>query len=75
MWRNGHAICKDLGSSPTYDQRSFPPVTSFFSLNNHTSKLRSMPYALINQLKAIRDIVKHPTKKRHRDKGRATPVI
>ena len=28
-WRNGHAICKDLGSSPTYDQWSFSLVTRF----------------------------------------------
>ena len=27
---NGYAICKDLYSSPTYDQRSFFPVLMFF---------------------------------------------
>ena len=29
IYSNGYAICKDLGSSPTYDQWSFSPVIRF----------------------------------------------
>ena len=34
---NGHAMLKDLGLSPTYDQWSFPPVKRFF----HSQKSNS----------------------------------
>ena len=48
---NDHAICKDLGSSPTHDhdQWSFSPVNE---------ALTSVPCAPKNQLKAIRDTCK-----------------
>ena len=44
---NVHAICKDLGSSLTYDQWSFPPVIKFLHLKNQTPTLISVPCALI----------------------------
>ena len=36
---NGYAICKILGSSPTYDQWSFSPVTRFLHSKNDTQRM------------------------------------
>ena len=57
---NGHAICKDLGLSPTYDQWSFSLVTRFL---HSTPTLTSVPCAPINQLNAIRGACKTSKKK------------
>ena len=56
--RNGYAICKNLCSSPTYDQYSFFCLQQAFFLNNLTTTLRSVLCASINQLKTIRSTCK-----------------
>ena len=54
-WRNGlarwstsHAIWKDPGSNPTYDQWSFSPVTRFLHSLIEPPTPRFVPCALIN---------------------------
>ena len=40
---NGHAICKDLVSSPTYDQWSFPPTRFLQSPIETQPNVKSVP--------------------------------
>ena len=63
---NGHAICKDLGSSPTYDQWSFPPVKGFFhsKKSNPNTKIWAMCLNNLSQ-KLSWAYVKHPTTKNY----------
>ena len=58
---NGYAICKDLGSSPTYDQCSFSPVTRFLhsTIEPH---LRHVPQLTSSMLSGVH--VKQATRKR-----------
>ena len=46
---NGYAICKVLGSTPTYDHWSFSPVIRFLHSNNRIRTLTSVPCGPIIQ--------------------------
>ena len=61
---NGHAICKDLSLSPTYNQWSFFTCNKVSPLNNPTPKLTSVLCTPINQLKVIRGTCKAPNKEK-----------
>ena len=62
-WSNGHAICKDLGSSPTYNQWSFSPVKRFLhSIIDPNANICAMRSNILSQSQQ-EHIQSHQTKK------------
>ena len=61
---NGHAICKNLGSSPTNGQWSFSPVTRFLHSTIEPQRQHPCRCALVNQLNAIRGACKTSNNKK-----------